>query len=1084
MKILELRFKNLNSLYGEWIIDFTDPEYEANGIFALTGPTGAGKSTILDAICLALYGATPRLGKITKSSNEIMSGQTGECYAEVLFQSQTGVYRCHWEQRRARKSTDGKLQDQEHQIANGLTGKLIETKKSQVLGIVEQKTGMDFDRFTRSILLAQGGFDSFLRADSEAKSKILEQITGTEIYSRISQKVHERQRDERNKLDLISEELMGIELLDEHQINELNIQLNDYKTQTEQLINQIVSTNEVINWLKSIADLKAEILDLEQQKQALATKNQSSKSLRSTLKLAQKASSLDEIYTKIETIREQLSLDNQALEKHQENLPAIQANISALENALGSATEQLSSAKIALENQKPILKKVRQLDQELRSISEHVSNHQTKLQANQDKLKTTQLEQDKHYQHLNQVLVQQKEATEYLTQNKADEWLVSGFTGLKSQLETLANMDSSLNRFQKELASNEKALQEVSNKAQGCKDIRQELELKAKTSSKNMAQAKQALDDLLNGKLTREYHSQKEALLRELALVQRIQQLDEQRKNLQDGKPCPLCGSEEHPFAMGNMPETNPIEQAIEELSKLLESIEQQEKHNRELEKIDQSIQAELTRNQYDDTSLQQEFESLKNTRNKIKEDSEESELERGKTVKQILDQLTPLGIVELPKTETSVISLALHNRLSKWLSKTEEQHQFDTLITNIKLDIARLDSLLSEQRNIINENQSELNNLDTKLAKEQSKRVDLYADKNPDQEEQALEHQLDVAHKTQKTTNDQLISAKEQFLTLTTTLQNLKKSTNDYESKLKSLITDFSAMLTTEGFVNEAAYLQAKLTLAQRLELDEQIKKLDQQIAQNATMLEDRSTKLNSVQSKNLTSETLQELEIQLQKFNQQQHEINDQMAIIKNKLTENSNAQEKHKDKQSQLEAHKEECSRWEKLHGLIGSADGKKFRNFAQGLTFEVMVRHANLQLSKMSDRYLLVRDLEEPLELNVIDAYQAGEMRSTRNLSGGESFIVSLTLALGLSKMSSEKVRVDSLFLDEGFGTLDEESLDSALDTLSALQEDGKLIGVISHVPALKERVRTQINIYKKVGGRSQLRGPGCKAASDQ
>src|SRR5690606_26579641 len=139
---------------------------------------------------------------------------------------------------------------------------------------------------------------------------------------------------------------------------------------------------------------------------------------------------------------------------------------------------------------------------------------------------------------------------------------------------------------------------------------------------------------------------------------------------------------------------------------------------------------------------------------------------------------------------------------------------------------------------------------------------------------------------------------------------------------------------------------------------------------------------------------------------------------------------------------------------LHDLIGSADGKKYRNFAQGLTFEHMVSHANRQLRKMTDRYLLIPDEEHPLELNVIDNYQAGEIRSTKNLSGGESFIVSLTLALGLSKMASRKVRVDSLFLDEGFGTLDEETLETALDNLAGLQQDGKLIGIISHVSVLK------------------------------
>ena len=140
---------------------------------------------------------------------------------------------------------------------------------------------------------------------------------------------------------------------------------------------------------------------------------------------------------------------------------------------------------------------------------------------------------------------------------------------------------------------------------------------------------------------------------------------------------------------------------------------------------------------------------------------------------------------------------------------------------------------------------------------------------------------------------------------------------------------------------------------------------------------------------------------------------------------------------------------------------------------------MIQHANLQLQKMTDRYLLQRDQDQPLDLNVIDNYQAGEVRSTKNLSGGESFIVSLALALGLSRMASHNVRVDSLFLDEGFGTLDEEALDTALETLGSLQQEGKLIGVISHVAALKERIATQINVSPLAGGRSTISGPGCR-----
>ncbi len=186
MRILQVRFKNLNSLAGEWEIDLTQPAYTADGIFAITGPTGAGKTTILDAICLALYGRTPRLNKITKSGNEIMSRQTGECFAEVTFETQVGRFRCHWSQHRSRKKSDGELQAPKHEIANADTGEIFESKMRGVADHIESVTGMDFDRFTRSMLLAQGGFAAFLQAAPDERAPILEQITGTEIYSQIS----------------------------------------------------------------------------------------------------------------------------------------------------------------------------------------------------------------------------------------------------------------------------------------------------------------------------------------------------------------------------------------------------------------------------------------------------------------------------------------------------------------------------------------------------------------------------------------------------------------------------------------------------------------------------------------------------------------------------------------------------------------------------------------------------------------------------------------------------------------------------------------------------------------------------------
>ena len=165
------------------------------------------------------------------------------------------------------------------------------------------------------------------------------------------------------------------------------------------------------------------------------------------------------------------------------------------------------------------------------------------------------------------------------------------------------------------------------------------------------------------------------------------------------------------------------------------------------------------------------------------------------------------------------------------------------------------------------------------------------------------------------------------------------------------------------------------------------------------------------------------------------------------------------------------------WNRLYDLIGVKD--KFQRFAQGITLEHLLVLANLELKKLSGRYQLLRSQDEELGIDVADKDQGDEIRSCKTLSGGERFLVSLALALGLSQMAGEKIRVDSLFLDEGFGTLDAETLETALDALNNLRSRGKLVGIISHVAAFPEKIPCIIEVNKTGGGRSTRRGPGVK-----
>lgn len=842
MKIIELRFKNLNSLYGEWHINFTASDYEMNGIFALTGPTGAGKSTILDAICLALYGATPRLGRISASTNDIMSRQTGECFAEVVFASQAGVFRCRWSQRRARKVATGNLQSQEHQIAEAQSGKLLESRVSRVVGVVEEKTGMDFERFTRSVLLAQGSFDTFLKADAEQKSKLLEQITGTEIYSSISQRVHERLREEREALSALTAEVAAIGVLSAEDEQQIHLEQTQ-KAQAQQALQvQQEQLNAALAWLIGLERLTEDIGKLEAQQADLALKVQQFTPSRQRLALAQQAAVLDGAYAELCTLRQQQAEEEIELKTLLAQQPQLAQQVEQKAAEYQVVLQQLAVAKQQQEVARPLLQQVRVIDQQL----------------------------PKPYQ----------------------------------QLRHLPLM--------------------------------------------SVAAERERIEQLLAGRLLREYEQEKETLWREKLLLSKIASLEEERAALEAHTPCPLCGATEHPYVhQSQLPALDKVEQRMQHIDYIMQQV-----------------------------------------------------------------------------------------------------------------------AICTE-----NSKKAELSEL-------VAKRRALYGDQDPDEQEQRLQRAVESVERAELHLRNSQSALQQRYVSAQTKQDSLQQRLKQRQATLLAQQADIDSAIKQAGFSDEAAFLAARLSPAQREQLAAQAQALDNALLSLQSRLQDRQAMWQAEQAKQMTTASKEQLLPLQADCRLQLEQCQGHLAQLTYQLQQNQVAQAQIQAKQSAIAAQQKESLKWEQLHALIGSADGKKYRNFAQGLSFELMVQQANKQLEKMTDRYLLVHDATEPLTLDVIDNYQAGEMRSTKNLSGGESFIVSLSLALGLSKMASQKVRVDSLFLDEGFGTLDEDALDTALGTLAGLQQEGKLIGVISHVPALKDRIATQVRVIAGQGGRSQIDGPGC------
>lgn len=1306
MRLIELRLKNLNSLKGEWHIDFADSAFINEGIFAITGQTGAGKTTILDAICLALYGETPRINTISKSSNEVMTRQTADCFAEVVIDLNGSHYRCRWGQRRAFNKADGNLQDATHEIAklnldSSKDDEILESKLSRTKDKIIELTRMDFQQFTRSILLAQGSFSAFLKAKADERADILEKITGTDIYATISEHVYEKKRFEEEILSKLQFGLQGLTLLDSEQEAELNEQLHSNQLAQNDEQQQYQQLNEQVNWLNAITELTEQLSRYQNQLTIAQQAKQDFIPNAKRLAVANSALEIESQFGQLSSTRgsvQRLFDEQQVLVT---KLPTQKSILEQATNTLNRANHDEKTAASDLEQTLPKIVQVRTLDNEVKQqshilnernqrrsilastvqrLSQEIETHKLLATDNQSQLITTEkyLEDNKVLNNLdtdmatfdgscsrlkvllqdnstlaNDKAVYSKQAEQYqvklaeLIQKQTDDKQATAetreqFAALqKQQAALLANKPLTQLRAEQEHIDHLNALiEQASFKQQQLA----ELSLQINNIQSVLPSIHETLtataDSITNNEIDlKEAKNQRQERQAHLALLQKVATLEDYISELESGNPCPLCGATEHPFidqhsnTHGYLDKDNTNEQSqmlqtqlrISELDLQINAIETElsnykinyvtTKNNltqqqqqlatliEQAELLSSSIQNAInelfTANASIADSIMTVIEPLKQiatelamVNQQLQNEDIDSELviniaksisgakqrlmdykqqlritladyenitESLATMSKILEAVeqqqyrlaTEINAVENDKKlnqqqsdnidnkiassftelkELIINILELKNKYFAGKSATELSHlteQIQILKTSIDEQVIAsgtevdhyLDGLrqqrgyLSQLKKEFNARQDQqqnlktaLSNLDTQiktkqlqldkedaelkastelvanqtktLEQSQQHRHLIFADKNPDEEESRLRSLLEQAKTTQSLAqrqhyqSDQLLTQlqeQQQQLTIQLTTAN-----NDLAAQEKV----FNEALANSDFIDEAQFLSARLPIDERNALNQQQQQVDYTLQQTQSLLEQTQQALVEKQANPLTCENIETLTNQQQQAQSESNRLIAAIGAINQQLKDN---EQRKGNQQAQLESiaeQKEKLQVWRQLNELIGSASGKKYRTFAQGLTFDIMVSHANTKLHKMSDRYLLIRDDNNALELNVIDNYQGGEIRSTKNLSGGEGFIISLALALGLSQMASHNIRVDSLFLDEGFGTLDDESLDIALDTLTNLQQEGKLIGVISHVQALKERILTQIQVTKLSGGFSQISGQGC------
>ncbi|MEV9615379.1 AAA family ATPase [Aliarcobacter butzleri] len=1193
MKILKIKSLNINSLKGEFEVDF-EKFLKDESLFAITGPTGAGKSTILDVITCALYGRTARL----TNPNELMSRHTGECLCEVEFEVKGKVYRSSWSQKRARKSPDGAFQSAKMEVSEVESGKVLESYLSKVPKYIEELSGLDFDRFIQSMMLAQGSFDAFLKAKENERSSLLEKITGTQIYKQISQEIYQTYTRKNDEIKLDENLLRNIELLSNEIVNEKTLVLNNSKTQKLELDTKGNELKKVINWLENLQKLEADntkyILDFE--KISLEKENKKEDFIR--LDLANKALNVQTIYQEKNSLTQIINQDKEKLEKLQKELEDLKQLLQSKTNESLKTKDELDKEKISFDSNSKKLQEVRTLQTKIESKLQNIKELENKISSQNEQ--KTKLNEDLKVVKTNQEKIENdlKTINDYLIKNKNDESLKEEISLISKNVNDYKDVVKLLKQIEEKLQNNsldEKTLQESFTKAKKefdeikvlfdakDKEYKEYKELELQTSNFNQKETnnrdrlksiekliisideyKRLLESILKeeniissskdeSKTIKTNIEEKTKLINEIQT--HIQTLNDKREaelliakyesdraNLKEGKECFLCGSKEHPFVDHkinvNTDETASLivqkKQIFDEENRALRTIElnlskletkiesstlelnKLSKNKEEIEQIFSSLNFVLT----DDSkiNLEEEKQILEDElRNmiKIRDEKEKVLIQRDNLQKELNTKQTLVSqneqelyklkssIEQLQNEQTQNISKkqSLEEELSKVYSKYELifDEKFEENFRNL---VAKKDSFIKNEtskKELDFKLQSlivQLKELDTKIIsiesslktdaeqlskisnetielQIQSKAILDVSDLNIFEKE--ITNKFNIINEKYNSLSKELVNLNSKNESLNTQIIELNQKLIDNNRKLEETKQNFNKALLENSFTSKEEFEKALLPKELREELSMKCKALEEKYTQIQTLKIDTAKKLSEQKELNLTNKELQTLNDELKELQTTIDELQKSIGSLEKELEINASNMKKHEDKIIEVEKKKEAFKVWIKLNDIVGSASGDKFAKFAQGITLDQLIYLANKHLQILSPRYELQRssDSNKLLEIEIIDGFQGDVVRPVSTLSGGESFIVSLSLALGLSALASQKISIDSLFLDEGFGTLDSDSLELALNALNQLQSSGKMVGVISHVEALKERIPLQIRVMPKGDGTSVL-----------
>ncbi|MBB3331329.1 exonuclease SbcC [Halomonas campaniensis] len=1102
MKILALRLENLASLPGPLELDFTAPPLADAGLFAITGPTGAGKSTLLDALCLALYGSTPRLRQApsrdsqiddtadsrltTSDARTLLRRGTASGYAEVDFLGRDGRrYRSRWAVRRAREKATGRLQAAEQSLTDLDDERLLTAQKREFERLLPERLGLTFDQFTRAVLLAQSEFAAFLQADDNARSDLLERLTGTAEYSEISMAAYRRANEAKKAVDALETRLAD----DLPAEPEARAELDRAATATQQALTHLQTQAESLKtrrrWHDEDARLHADYVEGMARHQAAEADWQT---------LADRRADRDRrrlIAPRRQELTRQASLPGHIHEAEANRDATRQALARAQQAARDAADDhdragkRLEAASEARREAEPRLREAREhqhaLAQRQRELAE------CEAQLTRSRAQAAKLGDD----HRREQAAQEKRHEQQRRWQSDLAELVGEHSQLHAARQAIQQAHDRAAARQLDLGELQAAWREARQAEQAHRQLETRL-AEANERLATLAHDGQAARRQLEACKAR--HDSLGAFIAR-ARAARSESVAMLRDDLQEGEPCPVCGGLDHPWR--RQPPASP------EAAQLAA---QQAEEERELDAAHRAHEQALNAHQ----ALQAQYKLARDTRKQLEEEAPAART-RWTSARQALEahplhrELADVAAEERDgwlgqQRQRSAEARSTHQAHLERLQRAEAElapleeslRQGELALTRLEAEKAAAETQLAEREARLPELQRQHDDTERSLrtllgdhatAEAWQQRLDDAEAQARQARETALARRHD-AEREQQRLAQQLAHREEQLTALQQEQEQLARSLADWRAQHPDLDDATLARLLAQGD-DEAR------------EEEREIEAADQARQHAAATLAERHTALlrhrrgqglidgeqegddGEKHDVALLGETMAEaLEHRLAALAEAQAELSPRLEAAQqardealHALRDDDRRRERQRAGQDELAAARAEYRRWGRISELIGSADGKVFRRIAQAYNLEQLLEHANTHLAGLSRRYRLARG-GSPLGLLVVDQDMADERRSVHSLSGGETFLVSLALALGLASMASGELTIESLFIDEGFGSLDPQSLALAMEALDGLQALGRRVGVISHVQEMHERIPVQIRVEPLGNGTSR------------